>query len=559
MYDRQPTPGKEGRVLITPLNGSAPYYATVAMADEPLEKGTALNKANLLKDATAAMYGKGASAVPNDIFAYLGKYAQHWWWRKSLVTATRYRLATTPASDYGSYVCLLATGTIYMADEIAVDALTGAVSLVNPVVYSDGDAVAGKYLQSPDGSIVDDFPESSEDEIIPGIVHFADTISGVSGGTNYTAYKSTNAEICTAEAYQADVGTVDYLQSPDSTAYPHSGNDGTYEYLYLGRPLDNAVTVPDFEIVSYTGTGTYGADNPNSVTFSRAPQLVIMIGGRYTVGNKMWSQVGANEEDWIYMLPTSEIPTEYEFGMGLGNNANGGSVYGGVYGKKSEDGKTISWYNCDYASWQYNDSDMVYYLLALFDGLHGTSGTIWDSGDTDEGDTGDTGDSGGTDTGGGSEDSGTTEDVAVAFTIDGSPETVLAGTTWANYIASMGNASLYLNGGYVCYNMGTSTLVWLYDPSGNPAKSTDVIVSGDYYTGPATVTFTLNGGADRTVEAGTTWETYITSLGEGTKLVIDGTTVGYTSDDDVIIPLYAPDGSVADASDVIVAGDYYIK
>lgn len=550
MYDRQPTPGKEGRVLITPLNGSAPYYATVAMADEPLEEGTALNKANLLTDATAAMYGKGASAVPNDIFAYLGKYAQHWWWRKSLVTATRYRLAKTSFSSADDYVYFLFSGTIYTADEIAVDAVTGKMELVNPVVMSGDDiygSLLGKYLQSADG-IVEDYYDTNV--AITDIIHVADSVSSSGGGVNFIAFKDTDVDICTAEAYQADVGTADYLQSPDSTAYPHSGNDGIYEYLYLGRPLDNAVTVPDFEIVSYTGTGTYGADNPNSVTFSGAPDLIIMLGG---VSRSLgWRQDGANEEDWVYMFPTSVMPTEYTLGFGFGNHVNDNSASKeGAYGKKSEDGKTFSWYNTGNSSWQDNTSGREYYILALYDGGTGSIG---------EGDTGDTGDTGGTDTGGGSEDSGTTEDVAVSFTIDGSPETVLAGTTWANYIATMGGSSgLYLQDGYVCYDLGTTTLVWLYDPSGNPAKSTDTIVSGDYYTGPATVTFTLNGGADRTVEAGTTWETYITSLGEGTKLVIDGTTVGYTSDDDVIIPLYAPDGSVADASDVIVAGDYYIK
>ena len=35
------------------------------------QMGTMLNKANLLKDATAALYGLGAEAVPDEIFAYI--------------------------------------------------------------------------------------------------------------------------------------------------------------------------------------------------------------------------------------------------------------------------------------------------------------------------------------------------------------------------------------------------------------------------------------------------------------------------------------------------------
>ena len=248
------------------------------------------------------------------------------------------------------------------------------------------------------------------------------------------------------------------------------------------------------------------------------------------------------------MFPTSVMPTEYTLGFGFGNHVNNSSAsVEGAYGKKSEDGKTFFWYNTGNSEWQDNTSGSEYYILALYDGGTGSIG----EGDT--GGSGDTGDSGGSDTGGGS---GST-DTPVTFTIDGGDQdTVMAGTTWANYIASMGNVSLYLKGGYVCYNMGTSTLVWLYDPSGKPAKSTDAIVSGDYYTGPATVTFTVDGGAERTVEKGTTWEEYITSLGEGTKLYIDGGYVYYDPEADVPVQLSSPSGTAVGAADVIVSGDY---
>lgn len=71
MNDRIPAEGKAGRVLITPENGSAPFYATVTMADEPLDEGTPLNKATLLKDATAALLGGDADMVPDEAFVAL--------------------------------------------------------------------------------------------------------------------------------------------------------------------------------------------------------------------------------------------------------------------------------------------------------------------------------------------------------------------------------------------------------------------------------------------------------------------------------------------------------
>lgn len=71
MTDRQPTPGKEGRVLITPEDGSPAFFATIEMADEPLNEGTPLNKASLLKDSTAAGLGLTNEAVPDDALAKL--------------------------------------------------------------------------------------------------------------------------------------------------------------------------------------------------------------------------------------------------------------------------------------------------------------------------------------------------------------------------------------------------------------------------------------------------------------------------------------------------------
>ncbi len=50
MKDRIPT--KPGRVLLTPEDGSTPFYATITRADEPTQEGTPLNKANLLSDET---------------------------------------------------------------------------------------------------------------------------------------------------------------------------------------------------------------------------------------------------------------------------------------------------------------------------------------------------------------------------------------------------------------------------------------------------------------------------------------------------------------------------
>lgn len=73
MQDRIPSPGQEGRTLITPENGSAPFYAILAMADNPTQHGTPLNKENLLKDATAALFGGDSSMVPDQVLAKIAE------------------------------------------------------------------------------------------------------------------------------------------------------------------------------------------------------------------------------------------------------------------------------------------------------------------------------------------------------------------------------------------------------------------------------------------------------------------------------------------------------
>lgn len=72
MKDRIPL--YPGRVKLNPVTGQENTYDMVR-ADEPTQEGTPLNKASLLKDETAALYGHGVDAVPDDILSILSKAA----------------------------------------------------------------------------------------------------------------------------------------------------------------------------------------------------------------------------------------------------------------------------------------------------------------------------------------------------------------------------------------------------------------------------------------------------------------------------------------------------
>lgn len=56
-------------------NGTFPYDIGTINPAGISQQGTPLNKDTLLKDATAALFGLGTDAVPDDVLAYLGKYA----------------------------------------------------------------------------------------------------------------------------------------------------------------------------------------------------------------------------------------------------------------------------------------------------------------------------------------------------------------------------------------------------------------------------------------------------------------------------------------------------
>ena len=96
MDDRIPT--RPGRMLLTPENGAAPFYATLERADQPTQAGTQLNKNSLLKDDTAALYGLGSDAVPDDVLAML----------KPLVDSAQNSADARAKIQAGSYV---GTGT----------------------------------------------------------------------------------------------------------------------------------------------------------------------------------------------------------------------------------------------------------------------------------------------------------------------------------------------------------------------------------------------------------------------------------------------------------------
>ena len=148
--------------------------------------------------------------------------------------------------------------------------------------------------------------------------------------------------------YVEGIGDWEYIQSSDRNAYPDSGTQDGYEYQFLGRPLDNAVDTPKIEMGSYIGTGTHGASNPNTLTFSFAPQFLIVANGT------------SNMKDFGVII--SYTGMAYPIYTGNHNIFTGTTV-------TAVGGTTISWYASynpsNNASFQANASGVTYKYIAI--------------------------------------------------------------------------------------------------------------------------------------------------------------------------------------------------
>lgn len=305
-----------------------------------IQNGATLTRDELLSAETAALFGLGADAVPNDAFAWVGKYNQHWWKYR----ANGWVLQKGEVNDV-----VLSSGTttnnapkdVTYSDNVLIDADTGAVSLMEPTstvtgitnsTYTKANVLAGKYFIGP---------------LSDNAIYYADPSA--------TAKKATatlkNQALIPAALVTAtvDVGEWGYLRSANGDAYPHSGKLDGYEYEYLGVPFDNAVD-PPLEIPNNVESGTYvGTDSsPASLTFSGTP-LVVFVSVKVSANNYMWGAVGQQS------------------GISIGSTSSN-SIHLSTFSAEL-DGNTLTWgdesYNTERSgsSWSTDTSGASYHEL----------------------------------------------------------------------------------------------------------------------------------------------------------------------------------------------------
>lgn len=107
---------------------------------------------------------------------------------------------------------------------------------------------------------------------------------------------------------------------------------------------------------NYIGTGTYGENNPMSLSLD-FPIGFVWIFAYYSTRNNTYF---LSYNDFMPLISYEILTTSYTKGLGLAETGTGDN-----YGKISPDGKTIYWYNSDNSSAQFNDNSYKYFYMLI--------------------------------------------------------------------------------------------------------------------------------------------------------------------------------------------------
>ena len=258
----------------------------------------------------------------DDVLGYLGTLNMYWWKRRSVgqyqaVVSSSYSTATIISGSSSYY--------IYVADSVTASS-------------------SGVTLNTPTSSFVNWTPNN--DDIIRTIRNKYWYSSAYSNNIYYSCngYIQSSGYQRTTQSYsvtsQLVVGDWEYVQSTSPSAYPQSGEQDGYEYVFLGQPFQNITEI--IETGRYVGTGGYGTSLPNSVVFNRNHGLFLVMQETITSGTLVGIYIAGNQ--WM------------TGNLGAGQNVQNICTYSNL---------TLTWYNTTNAQQQFNQSNITYNYVAI--------------------------------------------------------------------------------------------------------------------------------------------------------------------------------------------------
>lgn len=258
-----------GRVKLEPVAGQANLY-DLTRADQPTQEGTPLNKASLLKDATATAFGLGTDALPDDVLNLLSRFQ---------------------AGLGNEYVWMKAHNTIDLGEGTTIS--DGYISNWAPnsqnyasswghIRYADTaeDVLSGNYTEV----VSNQFGTQALfiawiNETLPNKFYLTNFDGGWENAYKYLFFFPSNSRATASDSYSIKVNSVirydnatidfftdGYVNSPNPSSYPPATSDG-FIYSLMGK-IGGFAKVTNG---SYIGTGS-----AQIIPLSFIPQLVIV-------------------------------------------------------------------------------------------------------------------------------------------------------------------------------------------------------------------------------------------------------------------------------------------
>lgn len=255
-------------VPCAPYGSGTGNLAVVCNDDCKSIKDSGLHITDLLSPATAERwFGEGVEAVPDDVLSALSVLNRYTWAKaatqKQYVVSegmSRVSIDLVRSKDVFAY-----SFVFYYSDTITVDE-NGELSLVAP----KSTRVRYQYINSA--------PDLKNKYLTfdNKVFYHVDNTGIIDGqDDNNRCYLRVNAYVVYGK--ELNEGEHEFVSSLDRGAYPDNAADGSFKYTYLGHPLLKALSAMQYKFGTYVGTGGYGVDNKNSLTFDFVPRLVIII------------------------------------------------------------------------------------------------------------------------------------------------------------------------------------------------------------------------------------------------------------------------------------------
>lgn len=288
--------------------------------------GTPLNKANLLKDATAAQIGLPPSATPDDMFQALGNTGELHVWRKTVKNAadvpagynlgvkTTKTILNTTGNSHGS-------SAIYYSSSVSVSD-SGKVSLINPSsigvdIYTSSLPIVGKFFYI-------DLSSVQTSDLIQKKIYFVPADTDISVDDNPKAFSGVVQDV-TGYAKVPAGTTTTYPVSTNPNAYQDGSNAKPAGYtlgeVVTGKVLAskcyNNTAIYYGKSVSVSDDGIVSILNPTtrtlSSTLSSAEIAAIKDSFVYFSGNENYSDVSSafRYGNIVYIPADASVSTEY--------------------------------------------------------------------------------------------------------------------------------------------------------------------------------------------------------------------------------------------------------